>query len=527
MTFKENLGTQIGKELEKNDARLLPAPHLEYFGGQKPHDDVATGGWNLRGFRKFKSCGMLEKPAMVFIGTESPNENIAKSLITDLEKALRNTGIRIKSSIQLLPPVSENKIEDAIGKIAKEKDFLFVILPNESTDIYTKIKDFADRRHGIHTLCAIGQKILTMNRVAYMANLALKVNLKLGGSNHLVGPGNLQFIHKNTTMIVGIDVTHPSPSSSADAPSVAGMVASIDTLLGQWPGILRAQQSRQEIVTDLQMMLESRLDLWIRKGGHKEYPENIIVYRDGVSEGQYHTVLNNELPPLRQACANKYPPGKRPKITLVVVGKRHNTRFYSIVAKTKNKANNRGQSQGQQGYHQGKQSGRPYYGGKNQPKGDENADPNVDNSGNLKPGLLVDTGVTEHGIWDFYLQSHAALQGTAKPAHYVVLLDEVFNRSPVPPGTEMNVADKVHMMTQGLCYMFGRATRSVSYCTPAYYADILCERSRRYLNKAFNDGGDNKSRDGNAEEGLTPAQIAEFQRYLEVHPKLKDTMFYL
>ena len=35
--------------------------------------------------------------------------------------------------------------------------------------------------------------------------------------------------------------------------------------------------------------------------------------------------------------------------------------------------------------------------------------------------------VTDPRDWDFYLQAHAAIKGTAKPCHYVVLHDEVFN----------------------------------------------------------------------------------------------------
>jgi hypothetical protein len=62
------------------------------------------------------------------------------------------------------------------------------------------------------------------------------------------------------------------------------------------------------------------------------YPENILIYRDGVSEGQYEIVLNQELPLLRQACKELYllSDFKKglPCISIIIVGKRHNTRFY-------------------------------------------------------------------------------------------------------------------------------------------------------------------------------------------------------
>jgi eukaryotic translation initiation factor 2C len=72
---------------------------------------------------------------------------------------------------------------------------------------------------------------------------------------------NLGIIDQYKTMVVGIDVTHPSPGSSSHAPSVPAMVASVDRFLGQWPATLRIQRARQEEVEDLTEMLKSQLDI--------------------------------------------------------------------------------------------------------------------------------------------------------------------------------------------------------------------------------------------------------------------------
>lgn len=48
-----------------------------------------------------------------------------------------------------------------------------------------------------------------------------------------------------------------------------------------------------------------------------------------------------------------------------------------------------------------------------------------DKTGNISPGLVVDTGVVHPYLFDFYVQSQQGLQGTAKPTRYIVLLDEV------------------------------------------------------------------------------------------------------
>ena len=102
-------------------------------------------------------------------------------------------------------------------------------------------------------------------------------------------------------MIVGIDVTHPAPNSMENAPSIVGMVASIDNQFGQWPGSIKIQKGRQEIqkirkenqerglkdlpegqevmVENVVDLLSERLSLYQNRNGN--LPTNILIYRDG------------------------------------------------------------------------------------------------------------------------------------------------------------------------------------------------------------------------------------------------------
>ena len=164
----------------------------------------------------------------------------------------------------------------------------------------------------------------------YIANLALKFNLKLGGVNHSLRPDKLGFLQNGKTMIVGIDVTHPSPGQIKDGPSIAAVVANVDKDLARWPCSLRTQRREykgaDEVIRPLQLgpMMVERLMLW--KSHNKELPERILVYRDGVSESQYEALLQTEVPVFLQACERLG--SKSTQIAFVVVGKRHHTRFY-------------------------------------------------------------------------------------------------------------------------------------------------------------------------------------------------------
>ena len=380
------------------------------------------------------------------------------------------------------------KIEAAFKSVPgdpRQARFVLVILPEKLTLLYNRIKHIGDVKVGVHTVCVVGKK-LAEKSPQYFANVALKFNLKLGGINQCIDGTQLGIINEDKTMVVGVDVTHPSPGSASNAPSVAGMVASVNSSLGQWPADLRIQESRKEMVSELDSMLKSRLHLWRTLGNHKTLPENLLIYRDGVSEGQYATVIDTELPLLRKACAEVYPPAETkkglPRITIIIVGKRHHTRFYPTAVN------------------------------------------DADRSSNPKNGTVVDRGVTETRNWDFFLQSHTALQGTARPAHYYIVLDEIFTHRKVTPPFR-NTADVLEDLTHNMCYLFGRATKAVSICPPAYYADILCERARCYLSGLF----DMQTPSGTPAQSVTGGGGNTDARAEDVliHPNLKNSMFYV
>lgn len=153
-------------------------------------------------------------------------------------------------------------------------------------------------------------------------------------------------------------------------------------------------------------------------------PERILFYRDGVAEGQFAEVMRVEVAALKQAFA-KLDATYAPKLTFVVVQKRHHARFFPMKRE------------------------------------------DGDRSGNCLPGTVVDTGITHPFEFDFYLQSHAGLLGTSRPAHYCVLHDE-----------NKFKADQLQDISYKLCHLYARCTRTVSMVPPAYYAHLIAARAR-------------------------------------------------
>ncbi|KXZ41112.1 hypothetical protein GPECTOR_780g959 [Gonium pectorale] len=111
-------------------------------------------------------------------------------------------------------------------------------------------------------------------------------------------------------------------------------------------------------------------------------PEVLLVYRDGVSDSMFDTVLAVEHSAIKQACRDVGGPGYAPAVTLVVVQKRHNTRLFPASDK-----------EGQ-----------------------------AHRSGNVLPGTLVDQFVVDGAAFDFFLNSHAGIQGTNKAPRCSVVI---------------------------------------------------------------------------------------------------------
>ena len=99
----------------------------------------------------------------------------------------------------------------------------------------------------------------------------------------------------------------------------------MDAHPSRYSATVRLQPHRQEVIQELAGMVRDLLMQFYRSTHFK--PTRIIYYRDGVSEGQFATVLAHELRAIREACM-KLEIGYQPGITFVVVQKRHHTRLF-------------------------------------------------------------------------------------------------------------------------------------------------------------------------------------------------------
>ncbi|KAF5384150.1 hypothetical protein D9615_003264 [Tricholomella constricta] len=488
-------GISIGSEMAVVPGRILPSPGIKYGQGTPDVDDRAS--WNLRNVR-FARGATLNNWAVLVIKDGNHRDEFAgpgdPELLHTMQgfaQMCRQSGMNVDKKDPVvvacnLPPKDRTDptraaaitaIRTTLRSLKAKPTLVMVVLSNGDKHVYSGIKHLCDSHLDLATVCVHSSKIRKeRGQLQYFANVALKVNMKMGGVNHSLDATNMKWLTQMPTMLVGIDVTHPGPGSVRGTPSIAAVVASVDQHYAQYPASMETQETKKEMVTNLAKMMHERLTLFKTRSG--KLPQRVLVYRDGVSEGQFPIVVDEELPAIK-AAFKKFDTAQapyRPKLSIVICGKRHHTRFYPTEAQ------------------------------------------NADHNGNPKPGTVVDRGVTAVYHFDFFLQAHGGLQGTTRPTHYYVVHDEIGFR-----------ADELQGLTNAVSYMFARATKAVSLVSPAYYADLACERGRCYLHKLLQgiDAGASSARSGSAAEELTMREAVQMWHGGVGGPALKDTMFYL
>ncbi len=417
-------------------SQLLPPPKLEYRGGKDAQPGLA-GSWNVAG-KLLQQCAGEVRYGYLMISMDKPRDDWVESINKFDQAIMRDfaeVGVNMVRGGAPLACSDQSQIIEEKLRLMRSAKIIFVLL---NAPAYEKVK-FVAESLGILTQCVKWSNVLAL-KSGFGANLVLKVNTKLGGMNHCLKsrlpsqpsgstasssfqrpPASLSWVFDRPCMMVGIDVSHPDASTGKELKSMAAVVASMDGYASKYVAHLSAQASREEMVSGLSSAMESIFKAFqIRNSGRM--PEHVLVYRDGVSDSQFDQVLQIELVAIKNAVALCGYEDSSVKIAVIICQKGHKTRL-------------------------------AYY--------DENT------YINLCPGMVVDEGITSTGINEFYLNSHTAIQGTARPCKYSLIHDEI--------GFKMI---ELQLLTYWTCFLNARCNKSVSYATPAYYAHHASKRGR-------------------------------------------------
>ncbi|XP_073748733.1 piwi-like protein 2 isoform X3 [Callorhinus ursinus] len=321
---------------------------------------------------------------------------------------LRNTSFITSQELNWIKEVTRD-LSILTGKI----QMVVCIIMGTRDDLYGAIKKLCCVQAPVPSQVINVRTIGQPTRLRSVAQkILLQINCKLGGELWGVD------IPLKQLMVIGMDVYH---DPSRGMRSVVGFVASINLTLTKWYSRVVFQMPHQEIVDSLKLCLVGSLKKFYEV--NHCLPEKIVVYRDGVSDGQLKTVANYEIPQL-QKCFEAFE-NYQPKMVVFVVQKKISTNLYLAA---------------------------------------------TEHFVTPSPGTVVDHTITSCEWVDFYLLAHHVRQGCGIPTHYVCVLNTA-NLSP----------DHMQRLTFKLCHMYWNWPGTIRVPAPCKYAHKLAFLSGQIL----------------------------------------------
>ncbi|XP_076644828.1 aubergine isoform X1 [Halictus rubicundus] len=295
-----------------------------------------------------------------------------------------------------------NTYSDILERImsSSNPELIYCVVSNNRADRYSAIKKkcVVDRPVPSQVFLA---KNLSKNAKSVATKVAIQLACKLGGAPWSVELPPIKL------MVVGFDVCHDPNDKSRD---YGAMVASLDDPLTRYFSAVSAHTSGEELSNEFSVNLSKALHSY--RNTNKCLPSHIVIYRDGVGEGQVAHVYEHEVEQIKSKLKSIY--GEtQVKMAFVIVTKRINTRFFY-------------------------------------------------NSNNPPPGTIVDDVVTNPLRYDFFIVSQSVRQGTVSPCAYNVIADSTGWR-----------ADQLQRITYKLTHMYYNWSGTVRVPAPCQYAHKL------------------------------------------------------
>ena len=335
----------------------------------------------------------------------------------------------------------------------KPNMFLFLV-PQGDEALYSLIKHQSLVESGIISQAMMAETVVNnpKNMMPVCGNIFKQMFCKLGNTQWKVDPKkkvtNPNFLKgAEKTMFVGVDVSHDkkikgafsSPTSPNDSSSVVGFCATYDNDFSQCNSWMSRQGKDEEYVRESCALMTKALQAFKDKRGF--YPENVIVYRDGVGDSQLASFVNREILEYNKAFTNL---GINPKLTATVVQKRLINRFFEeceVFAGRKNQCSSF-RCSGNDKYHC------------------------------PTAGSVIDTVVTSAKMFDFFvIPCEAPPRATSRPTRYLVIRDDMGWSS-----------DDIQILSHQLCYAYPNWQGPIRVPSVVMFAHKMAYIFGKYVN---------------------------------------------
>lgn len=400
-------GLKLDTDLTQLKGRVLQ-PECIYFGNNKKIEGKPNADW---GSETMNSCA-LRAPHLTkwLIFYSQKDTRYTTGFIKMLLGITRNLGLQfnVPKEIALRDDRIDTYLREIRNNIDNGTEMVVIVFPSNRTDRYSAIKKLCCVDKPIPSQVIMSRTLSRADKLKSITQkIALQMNCKLGGALWAV---NIPF---DKCMVCGIDVYHPGTGQGRRG-SVAGFVASMDKYLTSWYSKVCLQGTRQELVDLLQICFIASINAYKKQNGSN--PDRIIVYRDGVGDGEIDTIGKYEVKQLLTTFA-RVDPNYKPQLSVIVVQKRVNTRLFCKRQR---------------------------------------------DLVNPEPGTVIDSCITRANFYDFFLVPQNIRHGTVTPTHYIVAYD----------GSNMK-PDHMQRFTYKLCHLYYNWPGTIRVPAPCQYAHKL------------------------------------------------------
>ena len=293
-----------------------------------------------------------------------------------------------------------------------------VFLLGRNDRVYTQLKINSLCKNGYVSQVVKAKSIQKKGVMSVCSKILLQINAKLGGISYKTLQD--KSVNEKKLMVVGVDSSHIKGKGTGVA-----MVATInDSFINFFnkESIIEEENNKEQLQYCVSSFIELAIEAY--KKENKEYPENIIIYRQGVSL-QQKNYLKTEIAQINSFCKNK------------------NLLYYYILVNTKTTF-----------------------------KFFETDDEDFWNPG---PGLLVIDGVTNKKFFEFYIQPQEVTQGSASPTCFHVAYGN------------MNSPEFIAKFTYDLCHIYSNGQGTVRVPNVIKAAEKLSKMTAKYTFKELNE----------------------------------------
>lgn len=317
----DNWGLRLCDDVLRLQGRNLPSERIK-FGDNKIIENVSGDfGNRLDGNVLFE---VIDLNNWILMYTKQ-DAKAKDEFLAQVSRCAGPMGLKWNKPVQYALPNDRNDTYTNALRTQLHSDIQMVVLicPTSRDDRYAAIKKICCSENPVASQVINARTLANQQKNRNIVQkILMQMNCKLGGSLWTIR------IPFPNVMICGTDTYHSAVKTSN---SVAAFVASLNKSYTKWYSKATIQSGREELGHGITISMEGALKTY--KKFNDTLPDRIIIYRDGVGDGQLKVCKDFEFPQIKRACrlVNEY---YNPEITFIVVQKRINTRIFLVITFT-------------------------------------------------------------------------------------------------------------------------------------------------------------------------------------------------